>query len=847
MVKVKIVSDPYKKNIQFEKFDEKEDFWKTISYHANENSKLISEKTSQSFLTFTIKEVLDTIIEEYDDGESISIIFEGTDDEFQEIKYLIEDEEYNSIILSKGEQFLENAREILPIITEIFGKTMGILPEGMKEDKDIIKFRESSSNSIPLIVLGNYSSGKSTFINALIGHEVLPNSDSPLTANVFEITQSKNDDVCRLSFLINSEKIKIEINQENYRVLVGENQIEELLKVIEEEYSKLVHPNQYQILHTILEVINQFNIENNAFNLSDLISLEVPFNNGILSQSKHDYVIFDTPGGNSSSNKNHFEILKNALRDMSNGLTIFVSALDQLDAVDSENLYDELHSIKEIDNRFSLIIVNKADSASLTEMDIQQVLQQSIPRNLYSEGIFFVSSIMGLGSKTGGHFFNSNYDRIYKKSLDEFQNSNSEYYQRLFQHNIVPTQLKARNMSDSNESNFPLVYTNSGLLSVETEIETFASKYSAYNKCQQTNLYLGKIIDKTKSALNDLKKSTQTELENLQDELEKNKSDLINQLHHSREENDRNTENEYFQILRKSREADTVKGNFKTFSSLCENYYQKAKEDFQLIRYRELNDSKNKKLWDNVVNNIQGLPKDLSMSNLQSGWEQFQIDIKDQNKGSIDYRTQRNMAFSQVSKELIAYAKTSFHEEVHTKKHEIFKKSVIFWEEQSHVLKNLLAKEVGVAEGLPLEKREDLQGLIFNYHIIKLAGDESKIFNKENFKELSIQIGDFQIFGDKNKINLKKLSEKYESSFKKEVSSLTNQIRDVHSESFANWANSLVSIIESNIVDFSPDLQKTNKRIIEKNIQIEDYEMKLSQLKTYSQEVISLLDWKKSN
>lgn len=847
MVKVKIISNPYKKRIQFEKYDEKEEVWKSVSYQDNENSKLISDKTSQSFLTFTIKEILDTIIDEYDDGAGVSIVFEGTDDEFQELQFLAEEKEYSSIKVSKGSKFLENAREVLPSVTKIFEKTMSILPEEMEGDKDIVKFRESSSKTVPLIVLGNYSSGKSTFINALIGNEILPNSDSPLTANVFEIRQSKENNFARIGFFLDNEKVEIEISDSDYKVIAGENKITDLVETIQNKYLQLAAPTQSQILHLILETINQFNVEGEQFDLSDLISLEVPFNKGVLSKSEHDYVIFDTPGANSSSNKNHFEILKNALQNMSNGLTIFVSELNQLDAVDSENLYDELQSIKEIDHRFSLIVVNKADSASLAEMETQQVLQQSIPRNLYSEGIFFVSSIMGLGSKTDGEFFNSNYDRIYKKSLDEFQNSSSEYYQRLYQHNIVSSQLKNRNLRDSKESSHPLVYTNSGLLSIELEINTFASKYSAYNKCQQTNLYLNKIIDKTKAVITELKKSTQSELERLESELEKNKRDLIKNIRQSREENDSILTNDYFQLLKKSKEIEFYRVNRESLESLCEEYYQKAKDDFQLAKYKDLHESKNKKLWDNVVNNLQGLPKDLTISNVQSGWDQFQVDMKDQNKGSIDYKTQRNKAFSQVSQELITYAKNSFHDEILSKKYDIFKSSVTFWEEQSSVLKKLFAKVVGSAEGLPLEKREDLQKLIFNFDLIKLAGDESKIFKKDNFKELVIQIGDIQLFGDRNKINLKKLSDKYELSFKDEVGSLADQIREIHSENFSNWANHLVRIIENNIVDFSPDLQKTNKMIIEKNQEIEDYETKLSQLKTYAQEVVSFLDWKKSN
>lgn len=846
MVRVKIISNPYKKEIQFEKYEEQEKHWKSISYQDNGNSNLISDKTSQSFLTFKIKEILDTIIEEYDDGEVFSIIFEGTDDEYKEIEYLMKEEEYLSLTLSKGNQFLENARDVLPSVTEIFDKTISILPEKMIGDNDILKFKESSSKIVPLIVLGNYSSGKSTFINALIGNEILPNSDSPLTANVFEIKQSKDNSASKINFLLNNEEIEIKIGQNHYEVTLGENYIIDLVEMIQNELSKIDVLNQTRILHVILDLINQCNIENQEFNLSDLISLEVPFNKGILSKSEHDYVIFDTPGSNSSSNKNHFEILKKALRNMSNGLTIFVSELDQLDAVDSENLYEELHRIEEIDSRFSLIIINKADTASLEGLQIQQILEQSIPRNLYSEGIFFVSSIMGLGSKIDGNFFNTNYDRIYKRSLDEFENISSEYYQKLYEHNIVPSQLKDRNVRESKDSNYPLLYINSGLLSIEAEIETFASKYSAYNKCQQTNLYLSKIIDKSNLALVELKASTQHELQALENELEKNKLDLIENVHLCRVEHNTNFENDYNQLLRDMKSMEEPAVTFPFLEELCEKYYNRAKEEFQLSKYKDLSDRKNKKLWNNVLDNLQSLPNELNISSVQNGWEQLQNDLKDQSTGVSEYKKQRSIVLNLVSQKLIQYSKDSYQTEVLKMKEMLFTSSVNFWEGHSNELKKYFATVIGAADGLPLEKREDIKQLIFDYGQIQLDNNDNKIFIKDNFK-LGIQIGEIQLFGDKNKINLKKLSNKYDQTIKKEISQLAQQIRASHLTNFQEWTNSLVDVIKTNIIDFSPNLQKTNKRIIEKNQQIEDYEMKLSQLKTYEQEVISFLDWKKSN
>ncbi|MFX3880836.1 hypothetical protein ACJBT4_10405, partial [Streptococcus suis] len=77
----------------------------------------------------------------------------------------------------------------------------------------------------------------------------------------------------------------------------------------------------------------------------------------------------------------------------------------------------------------------------------------------------------------------------------------------------------------------------------------------------------------------------------------------------------------------------------------------------------------------------------------------------------------------------------------------------------------------------------DIKQLIFDYGQIQLDNDDSKIFIKDNFK-LGIQIGEIQLFGDKNKINLKKLSNKYDQTIKKEISQLAQQIRASHLTNF---------------------------------------------------------------
>ncbi|WP_373760318.1 hypothetical protein [Streptococcus ferus] len=568
----------------------------------------------------------------------------------------------------------------------------------------------------------------------------------------------------------------------------------------------------------------------------------------LTSTTNKDYIIFDTPGSNSSSNRNHFDVLKNALQNMSDGLPIFVSDYTSLDTIDNENLYEELRSIKEIDDRFSLIIINKADMAGLPkdgleELQIQQILNQSIPRNLYSEGIFFVSSIMGLGSKNDGQFINDNYDRVFKKSLDEFNNSESEYYQELYQYNIAPKQLISRMKEDAKKQKAQLIYANSGLLSVENEIEIFANKYSAYNKCQQAKLYLEKIIEKTNVEISHLKADSSRELKSLQEELERNKQKIIEEVDLKKQTDDKIFEADYAEQMR-SNSIDKEKSlSLSHLKDLSDSLYVNARVDFSLDSYEELNNQINEKLKTNLKTNFESFRKTINFATIRPAYSQLQDDFRDKNKSNDKYVKQKNKAFEQVSQQLLEHAKETYQKELIELKNKLFNLSVAIWEAHSNKLKDNLSEVIGAAEALSFEKREDIKQLIFDYEYIKLENDESKIFNRNNFK-LGIQIGDLTLFGNSHKIDLKKLTNKYNQSLNEEIEILVSQIQNYHLDNYKDWASNLLQVIKQNIVDFNPDLQKTNRLILNKNHQIEDYELKLSQLEVYSEEIASLLAWK---
>lgn len=214
MARVKIISDPYENKITYMKWDtENGGSWEPIT---NEGSKLLNEKFTGGVFPFNVKKIVDTIYDEYRIGNDvIFLLFEGTNDEYKELVSVCADEKYGGLIKPKKSlRYLRNARDILHEVTDIFDLMQPLIDDSVKDDSKIARekhqFKDVTKTDIPICVLGNYSSGKSTFINALIGYEVLPSGDDPLTAKIHRIERSAFDDRASVCFDCMGSRVRID-------------------------------------------------------------------------------------------------------------------------------------------------------------------------------------------------------------------------------------------------------------------------------------------------------------------------------------------------------------------------------------------------------------------------------------------------------------------------------------------------------------------------------------------------------------------------------------------------------------------------------------------------------------
>ncbi len=225
MERVKIISNPYKQKNEFYSFDEGTNEWQKIDRQTCPKSRLLNDDLVKGFFPFKVKEIIDILVDEYGVGSNgLEITFEGTPDDFKELIGVCYNDEYDcQIELKNDSSYLLNAREVLPKIVQVFTDLRPIIDssENNKEEikSNLDRFSDATKDIIPLCVMGNYSAGKSTFINALIGNEILPSGDEPVTAKVFKINQSENDNYASIELIYDHSQIRILFINNTHEVL----------------------------------------------------------------------------------------------------------------------------------------------------------------------------------------------------------------------------------------------------------------------------------------------------------------------------------------------------------------------------------------------------------------------------------------------------------------------------------------------------------------------------------------------------------------------------------------------------------------------------------------------------
>ena len=478
--------------------------------------------------------------------DNVNLVFKGTKVDYEDFVKKVR--EYNKSVNEdrfKVTQFIE-----LPSVTEIYTAIADFCDATLEtfdnelQNSDIRKsFVERktefeskkarlNNSDVNLCLVGTYSSGKSTFINALIGKRILPESINSETAKMFRIKNAKEPAV---SFVIKkgsdpdtSVIANIVWDAEKKRFAFhADGECEITQEKINSEVNSAImfrlqqHEQLYQVLKKLNDIPNMGTDENEEY-IDGIIEVSFP----IPLDENINFTFYDTPGTDSNSNE-HLLVLQTALAQQTNSILIVLYEPTKMEGTGNSILYNLINSSNReneattIDLTRSLHVINQADTKSLTDLQLLKKKKVEVTLketdkiyneeaqqiDLSKERLFFVSSKAAYIAKAIGNNVDTEDERrwlanhkneinndpvddpfrvdniqvdvdtgMYFK-LDKLARSDNET--KALIKDCFEELKKCNNPEDS--SLYPIlqrIYVNSGMYAIEKEIIQYGRKYA---------------------------------------------------------------------------------------------------------------------------------------------------------------------------------------------------------------------------------------------------------------------------------------------------------------------------------------------------------------------------------
>ena len=841
MPKTKVISNPYIHETSFESWDGE---WKPIDESTYPKSDLLRVEYTGGFFPFKVGEIVTVLLKEFgNDEEPLEIVFEGPDDEWMDLKEACAAMKPEGCVEAvRGTRALSNARDILPLLRDNFEGVRSIIESKISESTEaqalLRKYLDASGDVVPVCIIGNLSSGKSSFINALIGAELLPSGDRPVTARVYQVQCVAPEEDASLRFQYGAEWVTLSLVDSTVSItpdsLRGE--IERNFGVIEQlnEDAGLTEEARLQAL---IESINSRPASAEP-HVSALVEVNAHFGDGASWMAEKKLIVFDTPGSNSHSNVEHYRVLTDAMRDMSNGLPIYVSQYGSLDSNDNASLYKDITQIKALDKRFAMLVVNKADDADISYSSLSHASESWIKdtvlvQEMDAQGIYFLSSIVGLGSKTEGKFRDHHYGRMYQRLKGEYSGEDPDYSMRLYDFNILPGQLRNK-MVEAAEHCPDKMLANSGLYSIERGIMEFAEDYSAYDKCSQSHVLFGEVVKHAYTALDTEEKSfsewRERERLNLMGRKEALLTDLRSTMRNLRTKAHEAYEPEMEREMRERTESSALTSEI--LQTWEYEHGDETRREDHVYDMREEADH----AWDNMLNAFRNRVSSAMEAKDFLGFPYSFAALAKDFAAAKDVRDAFDKALAQsdkkASKDLLNHVRKHFAKESDRVLMGLENASKSFWEAQSDAVKNQLISLVTSGDTIDAKGQETLQNIILDFRPITFDPIPENV------------LIEYRLPFNPNKLWKAPIAIQYGIELSKRVSRWRLVAGQIHRDGFDSWIVELTKRLEEGVMDLNPELRRLFETLTSLDRHISDIHMRRERLNAAEERIGELIAWK---
>ena len=537
--------------------------------------------------------------------DNVNITFKGTKIDYEDIQKKISD--YNNTKekeILKITKFVElpNVSEIYDCINSFCDETIETFENELEENETKVIFRKRKatfeerkqsleSNDVNLCLVGTYSAGKSTFINAVIGKRILPESINSETAKMFKI---KNGEIPKVSFLVHSKQgtkpdnIQIVWNENlgQFEVLRGIGNVDEGIRsMIQKEAATVAeiglrqHEQLCHILKKLNDVPNHESPEGKGY-INGVIDVEYP----IPLCKNINFAFYDTPGTDSNSNE-HLLILKEALMQQTNSILIVLYEPTKMEGTGNSILYKLINGFKDskkkednnvsIDLARSFHVINQADTKSSKDLKAlrnKKVLvtlkeedriynEEEMEIDLAQERLFFVSSKAAYISKAILGNIDLEDERTWlanhkqeinnETTIDPFAETETSItsdngvfyrYDKLANADFETKQLiedcekEAEKCDSSLDGVIQRIYINSGMFAIEQEIIKYAQKYALAVKAKGLYDGIKGLVDFIRADYEAIENQARLSKETIEKNIEIMKTSMISDIEKAHEE-----------------------------------------------------------------------------------------------------------------------------------------------------------------------------------------------------------------------------------------------------------------------------------------------------------------------
>ena len=420
-----------------------------------EDSRLL---TKEKRLQEWIEELPDILKDECNDT-NYRVVFKGILPDFEDLQFIADSASSNGLNISCEHEPVTETGDKIPEIEKIFEDIQKGPFDELRQPDLINAFENAKNSDFHVDVIATMSAGKSTLINALLAHKLMPSKQEACTAKITEI---KDRD--ELGDVFNAE------------VYDKDGECLEHLENLTYEDMKRLNDNKD---------VSKIKIEG-----------DIPF----VSSEDVSLVLVDTPGPNNSRNEKHKIATYEMIGQSSKTLVLYVLNATGLATNDDSKLLDDIAKSMSVGGKQSkdrfIFVVNKLDDFKTGEDSVENALKD-VKDYLEKKGIkdpkiFPASALTALNIRTilSGIDLNNfsfgdfnNADDETRKTLANLADLNRNDDKHLEKYAPLIPSLKSeidgileKAKSENDSKTEALVH--SGICSIEAAIRLYVEKYA---------------------------------------------------------------------------------------------------------------------------------------------------------------------------------------------------------------------------------------------------------------------------------------------------------------------------------------------------------------------------------